>query len=394
MRLFSNKKEKDKKEKLILVLDIRSSSVGGAFFMMQKSGIPKIIYSVREDIVTKENLDIDNFLSITLKHLDIVLKKMQKSNMGVPESISCMLSSPWHFSQTRTISFEKNTPFIFTQKFAESLIEKERTLIEEEILNQYKDSDSPMRSIELKNIKTILNGYEVLNPLNKKAKQVEMNIFVSFSPLLVLNKIEETIQRYFNLEKINFSSFALSSFTLIRDVYIHKNEFIFVDIGGEITDMYIVKQNALTTSASFPLGINSIVRFLASFTKSTINEAKSALSLFMDGHLVLALQKKLHPILEDIKNKWLTNFQTSLDIISKDISLPSTIYLITEKEYEDMFAELIKKEEFNQYTKTESKFKIIPIGPSVLHDLASFDDKVIRDPFLIMSVVYINRFFR
>ena len=45
MRIFSDDK---KKEELMLVFDIGSSSVGGALFLMQNYRVPKIIFSIRE----------------------------------------------------------------------------------------------------------------------------------------------------------------------------------------------------------------------------------------------------------------------------------------------------------------------------------------------------------
>ena len=47
--------------------------------------------------------------------------------------------------------------------------------------------------IELKNIKTMLNGYETPKPLNQKAKDLEMVIFVSTSEEQVLRKIENNL---------------------------------------------------------------------------------------------------------------------------------------------------------------------------------------------------------
>ena len=42
---------KMEKEDLILLFDISSSSVGGAFLKISKSGVPRIVFTVREPIV-------------------------------------------------------------------------------------------------------------------------------------------------------------------------------------------------------------------------------------------------------------------------------------------------------------------------------------------------------
>ena len=65
-----------------------------------------------------------------------------------------------------------------------------------------------LRLIELKNIKIALNGYETISPLNKKAKELEMTIFVSMSEEEVCKKIEDTIAKKFHFKNIKFSTIS------------------------------------------------------------------------------------------------------------------------------------------------------------------------------------------
>ena len=74
-------------------------------------------------------------LSSTIKSLEIVVSKIYRAGIGKPEAIFYVLSSPWHISQTRVIRLEKNAPFIFTAKLANSLIQKEMALLKEEYLS-------------------------------------------------------------------------------------------------------------------------------------------------------------------------------------------------------------------------------------------------------------------
>ena len=46
---------------LMLVFDIGSSSIGGAFFINQKSGAPKIIFSIRELIPLENEINSEDF---------------------------------------------------------------------------------------------------------------------------------------------------------------------------------------------------------------------------------------------------------------------------------------------------------------------------------------------
>ncbi|KKS24415.1 MAG: hypothetical protein UU82_C0006G0013 [Candidatus Nomurabacteria bacterium GW2011_GWC2_41_8] len=389
MSIFPGSKEKGE---LVLVFNIGSSSVGGALFWAQSSGIPKIIFSIQEPVAIEDKIDIDRFLFLTMQSLKIVVEKIYKAGVGAPSRIFCVLSSPWYVSQTRIINLKKNTPFIFTAKLADDLIQKEVNLFEEEHSKRKKNIGNSVRTIELKNIKIILNGYETSKPLNQKTKELEMIIFISMSGEQVLKKIEDTISKHFHFKQITFSSFVMASFTVVRDMYMQKGDFLLVDIGGEMTDISMIKKNILRESISFPLGRNFLTRGVASNLGCTLDEADPLISLFKDKHAEKSVVKKLTPIMDQLKTEWLKKFQESLANLSNDLSIPATIYIAIDKDLADFFSETIKTEQFNQYTLTESKFEIIFLNTQMLHDTAVFEENVIREPFLIIDSIYINRF--
>lgn len=389
MGIFSDNKKKDE---LILVFNIGSSSVGGAFFFAPSSGIPKIIFSVREPVVIEEKVEIERFLSLTLKSLEVVADKIYRAGLGAPSKIFCVLSSPWYVSETRIISLEKNMPFLFTEKLADSLIQKEISRFGEEHMEKYANTGHSVRIIELKNIKIMLNGYETGKPLNQRTKELEMTVFISMSGEQVLRKIEETIGRHFRSAPIKFSSFVMASFAVVRDIYAEQENFLLVDIGGEVTDISMIKKNVIRESISFPLGRNFLTRGAAAILSCSLDEANSMISLFKDGHAEASLARKLTPVMDQLRTEWLKKFQESLANLSHDISIPSTIYIVIDKDLADFFSDTIKNEQFNQYALSELKFKVIFLSAAILHGVAIFEEPVIREPFLIIDSIYINRF--
>lgn len=390
-KLFSGSQKKDE---LVLVFDIGSSSVGGALFSMQKSGIPKIILSLREPIPLEQEVNSDRFLSLTVKSLELLAGRISLKGVGAPKRVFCVLSSPWYASQTRTISLKKNTPFVFNTKLADDLIAKEISFFEEEHLKKYLDAKSKIVAIELKNMQTILNGYATPNPFNQKAQELEMIMFISMSGEQVLEKIKEAIQKHFSCEGIKFSSFTIASFTVARDIFAHHQDFLLIDIGGEVTDISMIKKEILRGSVSFPLGPNFMIRGVAEELGCSLDEARSFISLFKDGHMDGGTEKKLGPVISKLRGSWLQKFQESLVNLSNDISIPATIFVNVDQELSDFFSETIKSEQLNQYTLTESKFQVIFMGTEMLHGAAEIEKDVTRDPFLIIESIYINRFLR
>lgn len=391
MSIFEGIKNKDE---LALVFDIGSSSVGGALFVMQKSGVPKIIYSIREPISLEKKSNFDRFFLLTLKSLEIVANKICMQGLGAPRKTFCMLSSPWYASQTRTILLKKDTPFVFNSKLADELTQKEIKLFKEECIEEYTHTKSKVLPIELKNMQIMLNGYVVPKPLNQRTRELEMTIFVSVSEEEVLEKIKEAVSKHFSSQNIKFSSFAMASFTVARDLFIHQDNFLLIDIGGEVTDISMVKKDILRSSISFSLGRNFMIRGISSVLDCSLDEAISYLSLYKDGHVEDSTLKKIEPVINKLKMEWLKKFQEALVDLSNDISIPSTIFLTVDQGLVDFFTETIKSEQFNQYTLTESKFKVVFLGIQALIDVALFKSNTTRDSFLTIESIYINRFLR
>ena len=63
-----------------------------------------------------------------------------------------------------------------------------------------------------------------------------------------------------------------------------------------------------------------------------------------------------------------------------------------DREMADFFTQIIKSEQFSQYSLTESKFEVIVLNTELLYGTAIFKENIIREPFLIIDSVYINRF--
>ena len=389
--MFDIFKSNEKKE-LTLVFDIRSSSVGVSILSAQKTGVPKLLFSIREPVTQDETVSVDKFLISTMKSLDIVAEKAFKSGVGAPKNIYCVLASPWYVSQTRIINLKKETPFIFSQALADELIKKEMEKFKEEHLEKYIKANQEIRVIELKNVKTVLNGYETHNPINQKVQEAEITLFVSMCPDQVLKNMEEVIMKYFHQKVIKFSSFTFASFAVVHSLFKEQPNFLLIDIGGEVTDISMIKRGVFSESISFPMGRHFMVRGVARDMSCSDQEASSYISLLNAGHADPVTEKKLTDIVNKLKIEWLKNFQESLANLSRDISVPYTIYLSADLDFLHFFGQVIESEQFNQYTLTESKFKIIFLDTVTLHGVVEFEKDISRDSFMMLDASYVNHF--
>ncbi|MDQ3245134.1 MAG: hypothetical protein M3P22_02215 [bacterium] len=377
---------------IVLIFDIGSSSVGGAFFHIQKGGAPNIIFSTREPLLLEEKVEVSKLFELAVKALKVVATRASIAGIGSPTKIFCVLSSPWYASQTRVIKLTKDTPFIFTKEFADSLIGKEVDLFEEEYGSLDGHTTNKVKTIEIKNMKTLLNGYVSNDPINKKIKEIGMTIFISMSHEDIFKKIEEAVKRHFNAVSITFSSFLMASFAVGRSLFINQDNFLLVNIGGEITEISMIKKDIISDSSSFPLGRNFIIRGVAKELQISLDEARSIISLYKDAHIEKSYVKNVDEVMLKLKNEWLKSFQTTLTTLSKDISIPSTVFITVSEDLALFFSDTIRTEQFNQYSLTESKFRVIFLNTQSLHGIATFDDQAQRDVPLLIESIYINHF--
>ena len=388
MGIFSRKP----KEELVAVFDIGSGGIGGALVLIplkknidgnQKS---RILFTTRTPIIFHNDFKFNHFVKLMLEAFEITASNIEKAKLGAPQRAHLFLASPWYVSQTRIIKMKKNEPFVFNNRLAEELINQEIKSFEKLQLTKFLNTENKPKIIEKKNIKTTLNGYQMEKPFAKKAKELEITLFISMSTENIINSLKNKTRKFFNIP-INFSSFLLSSFIVTRDLFIDKNNFLLIDISGEITDVSVIKNDILLESISFPLGRNFVIRGIMSGFNKNREESTSLLRMYNGAKLTEEITKKIDKILENSRKKWLKEFQTSVVDISDNLIMPDTIFLTADDDIIHWFKENIEKEEFSQYTLTEKKFNIILLDNLPLSDYCSISEETSCDPFLIMESI-------
>ncbi|MCF7833828.1 MAG: hypothetical protein K9L98_02845 [Candidatus Pacebacteria bacterium] len=352
-----------------LFLDIGSSSVG-ATLVKTENKIPRIIFSIREPIKIFENPDMDILSGHTLKSLSILLNKVRAKKMESPSKIQCILASPWYISEFRKIIFKKNTPFIFSNKMASDILKKEVEVFKKEKYELYGDLENgEVLPIEMKTLKTTLNGYSTDTPYNQKARELKMEIFISLGSKMFIQKIKDTVEEQLPEREIKFSSFAFHSFTSARDMF-PKENFILLAVGGEISDILLVKNGSMNALSSFPVGSNHFIRQVSNTNNISFTEATSLINRYNEGH---ASNNVIANLVQDInifENSWLSSFEKNLYEHTEDIALPYIVFVSAESGLSNLFTNMVSNERVNQYAWTENKFKVSHLPMEMLKNLS------------------------
>ena len=389
----------EKREDVCVLLDIGNGSVGGSLVFFSENNKPQIIYSVRYPLHIPEKPSSGHLLLKMTKLLEDVVASITNegsrhldfrhlSSKDI-KHVFCIFSSPWYSSKTKIFKIERGEALPMTDEFVSYLLERESDTFEKSIGG---NGNGMLSFIEKKVIRTRLNGYDTKMPYNQAARNVELGVFMSMVPQAVLDKVGKIIRRHFNARHIEYNSFALMSFSIIEDLFPSVQNYIFIDITSEVTEISIVRNNLITETLSLPLGKNLIMRAIAKRYHVSPDIADSYLKLFIKNHAEKSLKGAVSQAIKDAEAKWLPQFGQALQTASKNHAIPGRIFMTADEDVAAAFNHFISEASRNVNGKPE-KFNLTVLSKEILAHFCTFGRGSQEDSFLAIESLYFNKIF-
>ncbi|MEI6316635.1 MAG: hypothetical protein WCO65_02845 [bacterium] len=386
--LFSKKENKNELKKSVLLIDIGSASVTCALAIFENNK-PTIIASESSRIAILSNLTYLQFEKEMQRALIVCLGKIVKQSRTSIDYINVCLASPWYDSQVRTAKLMRNQTFVVSKNILDDMVRRELNAFEEEQIKAKKVATDVVRVIESQTIRARLNGYETHEPVGLSVKELEITMFLSIASEKTLASIETIISRVY-AGTIHFSTFLSTTYLVAREFFPHQESYMIMDIGGEITDVSFVKQNALQQSFSFPSGKNFILRRLSTGLQRTIPESQTLWALHNEAKTSGPVYEACNKILIEAKKEWQVAFQQALYTASRDLAVPDSILLSVDDDISFWFSDAIKNEQFHQNTLAGKEFKVFFMNSSLFNTNISFTLGVEKKAAVMMECIGIK----
>ncbi len=387
---------KNNKE-FVLLFDVGNGSIGVAVAEISNNknnvidkGTLKEIH--RENIPFQEHLRFDRFTKTVAKSIENATKKI-KEDLNYPiKKAYLILASPWYASQTRVVNLRKRDPFIFTEELFLELVKKESNAFKNEhIKGRFKKAaeEDNLVLIEQHIVQLKCNGYETENPFGKKVKTIEMPLYLSVAPEIVLEAFSTSVKNVFPKIEIVFGTFPLAYFFAARELYPKFDDALLVDVSGEVTDIAFVLNGALLEITSFPLGRNTIFRRLSSSLHRPAEEIISLLGAFFKGKTSQEVSLKMEKAFSEVFDSWVVSFEKSLAKLADTFYLPDQVFLTSDDDIKKWLVDGIKKESFSQYVMTHTPFSVVDTNNLFNTRGKHIFEKEEIDTFLGIGVFYI-----
>lgn len=349
MALFGRSRQSD----ISIVFDIGSSSVGGAVVEYDENELPVLLFSSRRAIAFKKDFDFEHFFSSMVESFEAVtmdvltsltdavedisetIKSSRRRTIGSRriEDVYCVFGSPWYQAQILT----------FEDTFKQSKLVTESTVIEiakkagEQLRAQFEDPQN-VSLLENSILDYTLNGYRVAHEQSMRARSVGVNVYTSCISKDSIAAVKLPLRRGFGVRKVSSFSFLMTFFSVLRELHPHKGNFVTVDIRGEVTEIGVVKDDALVKVEVFPFGRYTLARAIAAELDIEVYEAHSRLAMYTKGGLEENEYEQIEKILDTKRKAFIKQLHASLEHV---LAVPKTFFLISDKEIESYFKETL-----------------------------------------------------
>lgn len=388
-----------------ILFEISSSSVGGAIVVFNGTQKPAVVFQSRHSFAVESRLDNRKFLPTMTESLGLVfsdiadrglsrLEAYAGARMGI-KKVMCVFSSPWDVSTTRSLHFKFEKSFAITPTFLNDVIAYEgRNFIN--VVS--KEADQSRSTSERKHVmaekyilKTGVNGYPVHFPVGREADDFEMTLFLSALPQALYRSVERQTAKQFPDATIELHSATGVYFSVLRRVFPEERSFIITHIGGETTDVSVVKDNAITETISFPLGRNFVVRRLMDeISGISPSVALSMINVHQAGDSAPRMSQKLQDVLTQVEADWVGLFADSMHDFAKDFFLPTRVFVLAGDNAAETFAELITKQNLLVRGPGTPPIVAEAVSPSLFQNMVICAAGEECDPFLSAEIFFLG----
>jgi hypothetical protein len=382
-----------KKARHVLVVDVGSGSIGAALVRLSEGEVPSILSTAREVIPFQEKLNVQRFVSLMQESLVTATDHVFDAHKEVvPAAVVFALASPWNTSQTRLVHLDQPEEFLVTEKGLQQIIEKEGGLFTSAPF----DSNGPkelMKNvlIESRAMQIKLNGYEVATPVGRRARELDIALYLSVMPERIKDSFSTTVLKRWPHVELRFHSFMHAAFNAVRDTFAESASFIVVDVAGEVTDVALVRDNVLLESLSFPLGYHAITRMTMRELGLQSAAAASEVALYLEGKSDSARTAVMDQVFAKVIREWKLLFVGALTQLSEQYPIPHVIYHFVDEEYVIHYGDAMRESGSRVFGEDQGDFTVHSLDEEFLLRFMKLEEGQRADIFLCVIIMILDK---
>lgn len=216
-----------------------------------------------------------------------------------------------------------------------------------------------------------IDGYKVSNPIGFQGKDVAIQIYTAFAPMVHIGALERTADELdLDLVAVAAEPFAVSRSMLGTDA---SSSFtaILIDVGGGTTDIAVVNDGGVEGTRMFGIGGRSFTRTIASDLDISYDDAEKLKVNIGDDKLRESVVSEVNAAVDKTLEVWLDGVELALSELDSVDHLPNRILLCGGGSSLERLVRSLNTDEWRKDLPFTKKPTVQHINPS---DVIQIDD--------------------
>jgi cell division ATPase FtsA len=334
------------KSEYLLGLDIGTEAVKAIIFqkpVLKKEEKAKlIIWGKYQEYFDKSNVfnsggfeerGIKVAISESIKgvHQNFIQNLGRKINIHT-NNLPALVSLPPNILKEKIISqsLERENPDAVISKKEESDIYKiifknTQDEIAKNFFQEFGILTEDIHFISLRILEIKFDGYKISKLEGFKGKRLDFRVLTTFSLKGYLKNIEKILKDL----KLNILEFLYKSQNLPRLFFNEESEAIFLDVGGEVSQVFLIKKGKIELVFEFNSGGLDFTERLSKILGLNLEDSRNLKHNYSNLLLSEEVRKKVREILSEERQSWFENLKKAFRnvLLGQRILLPSNIFI-------------------------------------------------------------------
>jgi cell division protein FtsA len=233
---------------------------------------------------------------------------------------------------TSTVRFTRNNPskeldITEMERIIELVQERAEAKARQQLAWELGGKDVQVRLVNSALVRIDIDGYKVTNPVGFQGKDVLVEMYTAFAPMIHIGALERTATELdLELLAVAAEPFAVAR-SVVGDDPNASLSAILMDVGGGTTDIAVVNEGGVEGTKMFGIGGRAFTHAIERQLDIDFTKAE-ALKVGLGGDMVAAKQRpEVEKALEKTLNVWISGVELALAEFNKLDHLPHRLLL-------------------------------------------------------------------
>lgn len=209
----------------------------------------------------------------------------------------------------------------------EKVQERAQNKAQQQIALETGNNDVEIKLVNSAIVSIHIDGYKVSNPIGFQGKDVAIQIYTAFAPMVHIGALERTAGELdLDLIAVAAEPFAVSRSVLGTDASSNFTA-ILTDVGGGTTDIAVVNDGGVEGTKMFGIGGRSFTRTIAADMDLSYEDAEKLKVNVTDPNLMSSVAKDVNVAIDKTLEVWLGGVELALSEFDSVDHLPHRILL-------------------------------------------------------------------